>query len=260
MIMSPAALFELIDKTGGPPPPGPWRLAPGGPEGLAFGAAEATSPDPVWRADLPGERGLALAALAAAEAELRRQDAVIVAAPGRMVAVAAPTGVVSYSVAGQPAPELRAPDLWLRATIDGLRGTTAPAEAASYGLRDDAAAAWQEAEGRFQAFVAQVRDAVSGFAVVETRVAGVLVARTRVSWTGDFHSLLGGAPFYRDAGLHRRTVGLALGSRAALLKTFGTVMRGAAIVAALTSSPVGAALALPAAWRFVEQLRDELQT
>jgi hypothetical protein len=55
-------------------------------------------------------------------------------------------------------------------------------------------------------------------------------------------------------------VGLALGSRAALLKTFGTVMRGAAIIAALTSSPVGAALALPAAWRFVEQLRDELQT
>lgn len=251
------ALFELVDSTGGPPPPGPWRVAPGGHEGLAFGAAAVAPASPVWRADLPDDRVAALAALAAAEADLRRQDAALDAAPGRMIAVAAPA-TASYGLRGQPA-GLGAPDHWLRATVEGLRaGSGSPAGAASYGLRDDVTAAWQEAEARFLSFAAQAREALSSLAVVETRVGGALVARTSVGWSGDFRTLLGGAPLYLDAALHRRTLGLALGSRAALLKMFGTVMRGAAIVAALTSSPVGAALALPAAWRFVEQVRDEL--
>lgn len=254
------ALFELVDTTGGPPPPGPWRVTQAPSSELAFGAAPVAPTSPVWRADLPGERLAALAALATAEADLRRQDAAIDAAPGRMVSVAAPA-TLSYGGRAQPVAEPRASDQWLRLTVEQLRGgSIAPTEASSYGLRDDLAAVWEEAEARFLAFAAQARDAMTNLAVVETRVAGALVARTSVGWTGDCRSVLGGAPFYPDAPLHRRTLALAIGSRTALLKMFGTVMRGAAIVAALTSSPVGAALALPAAWRFVEQVRDELRT
>lgn len=242
------ALFELVDQMGGAAPPGPWQVrpAPPGPAGLAFGAAEEPGA-PLWRADLPGDGGAALTALAAGEAELLRYEAALAAAPGRITALAG--GAASFGGPGLPAPEQG-----LLAALDALR--VGPG-AASFSAGGGEAPAWAAAEERLRAFVAGAQAAMSNLAVVETRVAGALVARTSVSWTGDVRSLLPAASPGLHAGLHRRTLGLALRSRAALLRTFGTVMRGAAIVAAMAGSPAGAVLALPAAWRFVEELLAE---
>lgn len=113
-----AAMFELVSASGAAAMPGPWHVAVGAADGLAFGTASA--PAPVWRADLPADRGAALAALAEAEAALRRQDAAVSAAPKRIAALASPAPV-SYSARGQQAPALRPSELWLRDTIGGLR-------------------------------------------------------------------------------------------------------------------------------------------
>ncbi|NTU81364.1 MAG: hypothetical protein HGA45_18630, partial [Chloroflexales bacterium] len=159
----------------------------------------------------------------------------------------------SFSTLGLPAPERQ-----LLALVGELRGEPGgPLGASAFGAGEPERPSWADAEERFRAFVAQVQDAVANFAVVETLVEGSLVARTSVSWTGDMRSLLRPALPTRHEGLHRRSLGLALRSRAALLKTFGTVMRGAALVAVMASSPVGAVTALPAAWKFVDQLLDE---
>lgn len=243
------ALFELIDPAGAQAAPGPWQARPAPPaaEGLAFGATGGPAA-PVWRADLPDDDGAALAALAAGEAELLRYEAAVAAAPARLGALVG--GAASFGGPGLPAAERR-----LLADLDALR---AGPGAASFGT-GGGAPPWAEAEGRVRAFVAQAQGAIVNLAVVETRVAGALVARTSVSWTGDVRTLLPAAAPGRHAALHRSTLGLALRSRTGLLRTFGTVLRGAAIVATMAGSPAGALLALPAAWRFVEELLEEIK-
>lgn len=245
------ATFQLIDLAGAPPPAGPWQARPA--EAASFGAGAADDDGPLWLVDLPASRPAALAALAAAEADLRRHAAAIEGAPARIGALAATAGAASFAAGRLPAPERQ-----LLAMLDELGGP-AGAPAAAFSTRSAEPPAWAEAAERFQAFAAQVQRAVATYAVVETRVDGLLVARSSVGWTGDLRSLLGATALTGQAGLHRRSLALALGSRAALLKTFGTVMRGAAIVALMAGSPAGAVMALPAAWKFVEQLLSELR-
>lgn len=246
------AIFELIDRPGAPAPPGPWQTRPAAP--ASFSARAGGEPaGPVWRIELPDDPAAAWAALRAAEAELGRHEAALDGAPARISALAAAGGAASFSTTGLPAPERQL--LALLGGAGGAGGETA----GSFSTRGAAPPSWAEAEERFRAFVAQVQEAVSNYAVVETRVGGGLVARSTVSWTGDMRSLLGAAPTAGQREAHRRAVGLALRSRAALLKSFGTVMRGATLVAVMAGSPAGALMAMPAAWRFVDQLVSDLR-
>lgn len=247
------AHFELIDPRGAPAPPGPWQTRAAAASFSSAGGAEAAAP--VWRIDLPADPLAALADLAAAEAQLGRHEAALAATPERIAALAASGGAVSFSAQGLPAPERQLLAM-LNAQQPPMGG---PAGASAFSIGQDEASSWAEAEQRFRAFAGQVQDAVTNFAVVETLIEGLLVARTSVGWTGDMRSLLATSPRARYSGLHRRSLGLALGSRTALLKTFGTVMRGAALVAVMAGSPAGAVMALPAAWRFVEQLLGDLR-
>lgn len=252
------ASFELIDASGAAPPPGPWATRQPPALGLSFGLRLAETPTAaqVWRVDLPADPAAAHAALAAAEADLGRHEAAIAKAPERIRDLAASEGVASFSLREAQ----RAPERQLLALVSELRGVARPApEANSFSITAPKELTWAEAETRFRAFMAQIHDAVTNFAVVETLVEGTLVARTSVSWTGDVRSLLHATLPARHADLHQRSLGLALRSRAALLKTFGTVVRGAALVAVMTSSPAGAITALPAAWKFVDQLLDDLR-
>lgn len=246
------AIFELIDQSGAPAPPGPWQTRPA--DATSFSArAGGDAAGPVWRVELPDDPAAAWTALRAAEAELERHEAALDAAPARLGALAAAGGAVSFGTGGLPAPERQ-----LLAMLGEL-GDAGGQGAGSFSTRGAATTSWAEAEERFRAFVAQVQDAVANYAVVETRVGGGLVARSTVSWTGDMRSLLGAAPTAGQREAHRRAVGLALRSRAALLKSFGTVMRGAALVAVMAGSPAGALMAMPAAWRFVDQLVSDLR-
>jgi hypothetical protein len=78
-----------------------------------------------------------------------------------------------------------------------------------------------------------------------------------VSWTGQVGTVLALGVLPDQAVLHQRTLRLALQSRLTLLQTFATVTRGAGIVLTMASSPAGALMALPAAWRFLKDLFHE---
>ncbi|HMQ33976.1 MAG TPA: hypothetical protein PKD53_24805 [Chloroflexaceae bacterium] len=244
------ASFELIDAAGGLAP-GPWRARPAGPASFGAGGEDAPA-GPVWLVDLPADRAAAAAALALAEADLRRHEAAVDGAPARIAALATGGGAASFGAGGLAAPERE-----LLAMLDELRAGPAGEPGASFGA--GAGTGWAEAAGRLRAFIAQARETAGSYAVVETRVAGVLAARTSVGLAGDMRSLVGRAALGETAALHRSSLALALRSRAALLKTCGTALRGAAIVATMVGSPAGAVLALPAAWRFVERLLEDLR-
>lgn len=240
-------VFELIDSVpGATAPPGPWGVAPA----TSFstrGVSETN--EPIWRAHLPADTAAARAALAIAAADLRSQEVALLRAPDRIRALS--YGGVSYA-AGQSA----APEQALLGLVDELNGRTS---GESFGLRETISAGWAQAEERFGAFMAQVQETIDNYAVVETRVDNALIGQTRVAWSGDMHSLLVSTIDPAQAELHRRTLTLALHSRATLLRTFGIVLRGAAIVATMVSSPVGMVTALPAAWRFVDQLLEDMR-
>lgn len=236
------ALFEIVDPAGGPPPPGPWDTRPAPATSFSAGAAPEERA-PIWRVSLPADPGLAWAELRAAEESLARQEAAVHGAPDRLRRLAARGGAASFSATGAN-PESRLLDLLAEARGGG---------AASFSL-GGGSGELPAVEERFKAFSNQVQDAVANLAVVETSLERRLIARTSVSWGGDMRSLLVARLPGEQEQLHRRSLNLALRSRAALLRTFGVVMRGAAIVALMASSPAGTIAALPAAWRFVDDL------
>jgi hypothetical protein len=245
------ATFEVIEPVvGAPAPPGPWTTRPAPPVSFsASGAPESGSP--VWRVSLPADPQAAREALSDAGRGLRAQEAALATAQSRIRQVA--SGGASFAAGRTPAPELE---------LMGLVGEVRAAEggASSFGIRETVSAGWGEAEEKFRAFAAQVHETLTNYAVVETQVELVLIGRTSVGWTGDVRSLLVADLSAEQADLHRRTLALALASRTAMLRTFTTVLRGAAIVATMISSPVGAVAALPAAWKFVDQLLTDIRS
>ena len=205
----------------------------------------------MWRVNLPADPQAAQAALSDAGRGLRAQVAALDLAQGRIRQVA--NGGASFAVGSIPNPELELMGLMseLRAAESGAR---------SFSLSETISSGWSDAEEKFRAFAAQVQDTLTNYAVVETQVEQVLIGRTSVGWTGDVRSLLVANLSSEQADLHHRTLALALDSRTTMLRTFTTVLRGAAIVATMTSSPVGAIVALPAAWKFIDQLLTDIRS
>jgi len=241
------ATFVLLDPTpGAQAPPGPWAARPAPAASFSAGAGPEAGA-PVWSARLSGDIAAARGELAAADAALDQQERALEAAIARMERSA--RGGASFA-AGQPAPERE-----LQLVLEELRR---PPGAASFSVGTEAGRL-EEAQAQFRAFAAQVGETLRNYAIVETRVETALVGRTSVGWTGSMRSLVVAGISAEQRELHRRTLGLALRSRAALLRTFGTVTRGAAIVATAISSPAGPVLALPAAWRFVNQLLEDIR-
>lgn len=94
---------------------------------------------------------------------------------------------------------------------------------------------------------------------VETRAGGRLLGQTVVGWTGTTRTLSSAGAAREPALLHQRNVHLALASRLGLLRTLVMVGRGAAILLSATSG-LGAVASLPAAWKFVQQVLEEVRT
>jgi hypothetical protein len=246
------APFQLIDPASASPNGvGPWG-AVAAVEELSF-AADSAVAVPIWRATLPDDAVAAAAQLQAAEAMLHADRVALANTPQRLATLRQSQAAgPSFSGAGNEAP----PEQGVLALLNAaeLRANSVSFSSA------EADAVPEEARGAFaqiQALSAQVLETVSNFALVETVQAGRTLGRTRVSWTGHVGTVLAVGTLPEQAILHRRTLRLALQSRLTLLQTFATVTRGAGIVVTMASSPAGALVALPAAWRFVKDLFQE---
>jgi hypothetical protein len=129
----------------------------------------------------------------------------------------------------------------------------------SFGVVEEAREGWDQVVGQFQGFVDLLVRNFSHYAWVETSIEGRIIVRTGVSWTGDFESAWQDQLLPDQMDLHRRSLAIALASRATMMRTFAVVASTAGKLSALMVTPGGAILALPAAWKFINAIRAEIE-
>lgn len=113
---------------------------------------------------------------------------------------------------------------------------------------------WSQTVSDYQAFMQQVVQLLKPTLRVETQVEGVLHAYTRVGFSGDFETFFLGHSTSHYAQLHSHNLSLTLQSRQALLQLLAQTCTGAAVLAARFSLPGGVMMALPAAWRYLQDV------
>jgi len=287
---TPRAVFELLIpipeesqrtavtfSTPGQPPPSPWGRGWGRgdtPTVLGLWTTIPTSPPatisfdtttaqgqpptdaPTWRVNLPADPEQAARDLDGAERGLETaQDGLTAAADRIDTLIAGQPAGLAFDVSGS-GPDLPDAERELLALLEEAERGAPPI---SFGAGETIRSGWTQATEQFQAFVDQLRRIVSHYAWVETRVQGQLLSRTTVGWTGDMHTAWQAGLDPEQMGLHRRTLTLALSSRQTMIRTFTLAASGAARLSVLLSTPGGAILALPAAWKFINQVRAELE-
>jgi hypothetical protein len=208
----------------------------------------------VWHIDLPGDCRTAAVSLASGEAHVRASQHALALAEERLkafvaVRTATPAFAVSATTASFAPPEAELV-VWLQDMQDG---------AVSFGPGEWLRRGWEESTEQLQAFFNRLLQSLAHYAAVETAVQGQLLGRTTVSWTGDMDTVWQAVLDPTSAVLHQRALALALASRDTWMRMMIVVLRGAITLSVLLTTPGGAVLALPAAWKFVHQVLSELE-
>ncbi len=115
---------------------------------------------------------------------------------------------------------------------------------------------YSESLSEFETFIRKISEFLKPTLCIETRVQENLFARTRAEMDGDLKTLWNftDGEFSAYASLHQRNVSFALDSRTALFQLLAQIISGAAALAVRFSLPGGAITALPAAWRYIQDV------
>ena len=240
---------------------GPWEAASQKPVAFDAMSAVETSDVPVWRVNLPADETDAHRALNDAEAKVIAAESALQEVPARLESFAnrQPKGeTVSFDVAsfgvGEDSPEASMLDVLNQAR------TIEQGQAVSYGIGEVANEAWEQAKVQLEAFLGQLQKEVLNFAWVETNLENQLLARTAVGWSGDSNTVWFDQASVEQLNVHRRALHVAVKSRALRMQMFTTVTGGAAKLSLLLTTPAGAVLALPAAWKYVNEILQQVKT
>ena len=236
-----------------------------------FSLTEEETDELRWAIDLPLDPRQAKAGIDNGQARLYTLLLDLGDAEQRLAGFVATGGLsppeeASYAIGddGAGAP-VREPE----ADLHGLLGEIALAakaaardsdEPVAFDVEGPVAGRVREAQDGFEAFLLQFYRTVSHYAWVETAVQGHLVGRTRVSWLGDADTTWRTPVTAEQIALHQRAVTLALNTRAAMMRVAVLVIQGARLLAQLPvmlASPIGIVMAIPAAWRFLDQVLAE---
>lgn len=218
---------------------------------VAFDAGDGAAPAALWRLDLPAGDAHALTRLQAIDADLSALAWASTQAGPRLQRLAA-SDDLSFDASS---PQLPGAERELLALLAGVQPDQ---DMASFGLLDRLPS-WEQAGAEVQRLLQQALRLVSHYAWVETAIEGRLIGRTTVDWLGGMRTLW---PLGEEAGIQRRhyeSLRLSLAARAANLRLVAVITAGAATLAPLLAAPGSAILALPAAWRFVQRLRAEIE-
>ena len=249
------ALIGLPPAPEGPHVLGVWAAVPLRPGPVAFGQPPQRAEGPTWQANLPANSAEASVELARAEARVKAADQALPEAAERLEQLAVAQGAgTSFAAGPATGATWGEPERELVALLGeiGTGGT-----ATSFGLMDMAKAGWGEASEWFSSAAASLLPTTLQ-ARVETSAGGTTVARTKVGWTGDCATVWSSQSGGSQATLHLRTVTLALASRVALVRTLALALQGAGLIAVAVGIPGGPLLALPAVWRFITRVQDEI--
>jgi hypothetical protein len=210
------------------------------------GVTDAEAPL-VWSASWSSDERADLASLTDADTRLRRASTALEIAAARLDRhLRQPETATVYGV------ETPAPEAALSALLQAATGAAEPVFALP-----DSPSLWSRVVTDFTAVLATARRMCAYPAWVETSAAGQLFGRTVVSWTGEQVSVWQASPAHRDVFAHIRVLDLAIRTRAAFLRMVAVVARAAKVLTAL-ATPLGPVLALPAAWKFVDEVVREL--
>jgi hypothetical protein len=230
---------------------GIWQASPAPP--VSFGIEAAEESELLWSVSLPAEPVQARASLdQGAEQVARTQRAV--AQAGKALEDLPDYWLEQTSFAFATTSEAAGPEITLRRNLAQLEGQGAEFSYA-LSLPDD----WSKTVAEYKAFAGQTLRLLRPTLSVETQVEEKTLARTRVGLTGDFDTAWRSPRTPDQAQLHQRTLSLTLKSRLALLQLLAQTGAGAATLVAKFSLPGGAIMALPAAWRFIQDVMEQAQ-
>ncbi len=260
-----------IFETSSDDPLGLWTpsasAAASAPEAVSFsvGGDESDAPqpaNPVFRVNLPADGASAAEALDASEEHFARVNAALDGIPAKLDDLVTRTQEQQQKSASGVSFDVLAFEQQETGPEGDLLGLLGDAETdekiasgeVSFGIGEPVSDALLQAKAGFESFIEQFNREVLHYAWVETNVAGSLVARTVVDWSGDAQTVWVEGVDESQVALHSRTLKIATQTRNMRLRLFTTVAGGAAKVATLMATPGGAILALPAVYQFVLQV------
>jgi hypothetical protein len=234
-------------------------------DALSFAApgaplAPRTAPGsiPIWRVNLSTDELEATATMQLGEERLkasqsclddvtRRVDA-LVRAQSQQV-----DGPVSFGAASLPPAE---------SDLLGQIAEIKQEGAVSFALEDGAVGGAREkadeAAAQMRHTLKRLTSSLLHYAAVETYSGNRMIGRTTVSWTGDSDTLWPAVLATSQAALHQRSLRLAVRSRDSTLRVIVLTVQTASKLSVLLATPGGVLLALPVAWRFINQVLAEL--
>jgi len=257
-----AAVFEL----GGALAPalpglevGPWATAP---PGLVAFDGDPGHAESVWRVALALDDAASRDALADGERSVARDHAALDDVARRLeralAALARTARAAPPPRAGDPAPALLAPESELITALAGAEPGGALRAGALTAWSADPAAASGDEPGWLERALERVADLTRGRARIETRVDGALVAHSIMTLAGHTELWIGPRLGSASAGLHARSVAVAVRTRHAWARILALVVAGCGRIAAL-GLPTGGAAALLLVWRFVRDVLGEVR-
>ncbi|MBI3942689.1 MAG: hypothetical protein HY326_06720 [Chloroflexi bacterium] len=244
-------------------------LSDGATPGLSFGDAGAGAEafrvvqldqggPAILQANLPPDTHVAEQLLDTKYAQIQESDEVLARAQARIGVV---SSVIASQEAGQafdpnaPQSLLGSPEQELLAALAAIEG---PDGQVQFGLGDELGEKWEQISAQIKTTLDSLLHQVVYNAWVETRVENKTVGRTVVAWTGSTETDLLAAITSDEIGLHGRSVDVALISRQKLVRLLFLALDGALKLSLLLSAPGSVILALPAIWKYVNQVLDEL--
>jgi hypothetical protein len=235
-----------------------WKVAPQMSQGELSFALEAGSDQEasLWQLDLPSDPQAAAEQLQQAEVQvMATQNALadVTARIDAMVDNIQTQGQQQVSFGESQAITIAPAEIELVRWLD----TIDPVQV-SFGLEAVPTSQIQAASQQFRQVTENLLHLLVNFAWVETQLQGSLLARTVVNWTGDMQTAWRPEVLPGELALHFRSLKLALASRITLLRLFIIVTQSATKISVLIATPGGAVLALPAAWKFVNNVLAEV--
>ncbi len=220
----------------------------------AFSTAEAEQDEPiVWSVSLPfaDDTEAAEQLLQTQQYNLHRSQQVTQQAVARLETIPPPE--LSFNVRRDESPEAR-----LFAYVYHLQQIDEEQPDVSFGV-EGLIQGWEDTAAKFETFFSQTLQLLKPTMQVETRLGEGLMAYSHLHLAGDIETTWQGRSSEKQRHLHQQTVSLASQSRVAVLQLLGQISTGAAVLSARFSLPGGPLMALPAAWRYIQDVSMQAQ-
>ena len=140
--------------------------------------------------------------------------------------------------------------------LDSIIALRLPSEAFSTG---DTAVDYRALYNRCEVLINRFQQTITRRGRIETRIGDNLVGLTNIDWNGDFETIWEENAASLSMQLHVKSIRLASASRLTVLRILSIVSTGALGLAIKASIPGGQFLLIPAVYKFVRDMLEELK-